>query len=262
MIIVYKEKPREVCAVRLVKLIILICLVGTFVWGCVEDVNTGANTEPNVWFIWAPEQNSVIYQNSADFIWIATDFDDDLGMGETYVSLEPPSFEWLNVETGEMQQFQHPAGWIRVYENNFQLLDLPDSSYIFKVRVIDGRGARTTIDRRFIVRFDNRPPVIDSVICPPGKPPKVFPWEYRVYAHDVARSPRAATPYDSLEYNYRFRTPCQVYEPDDEWSADNWHFDVFIDGQSCPGDYTFRCKVRDRAYNVSEEFKCEFTIEQ
>ena len=247
---------------RLAKLIILVGLVGAFAWGCVEELDTGANSDPNVWFIWAPPQDEVIFQNSADFIWVATDYDDDLGMGETYVSLSPSSFEWLNCGTGEYETFQHRDGWIRVYENNFRLIDLPDSAYSFKVKVMDGRGASTIKESRFVVRFDNDPPVIDSVICPDLKPPKVFPHEYRIYARDVARCPRAATPYDSLEYTYRFRSPCRVTEPTDQWSGDNWAFYVFVDGQSCPGDYMYRCQVRDRAGNVSEEFKCGFTIEE
>jgi hypothetical protein len=252
----------EVVLVRYVKLFILIGLVGLFVWGCVEDLETGANMEPNVWFIWAPDSNSVIFQNSADFFWISTDHDDDLGMGATYVRLEPNDLYWYNIDTDDTVHFEHPRGWQRVYENNYQLLDLPDTSYDFSVRVVDGRGAETIISRHFVVRFDNRPPVIDSVICPPGKPPKVFPWEYRIYAQDVARSPRAATPDDSLQFTYRFRTPCRTIEADPEWSEANWRIDVFVDGQSCPGDYVFRCKVRDRAWNVSEEFVCDFTIEE
>jgi hypothetical protein len=258
----YEEKSREVCAVRLAKLIILIGLVGTFVWGCVEDVNTGANSKPVVWFLWPTWQDSVIYQNSQDFLWIASDYDDDLGMGETYVSLDPSNFEWYNCQTHQMQTFEYPGGWIRVYENVYQLLDLPDSAFAFRVKVVDGRGASTTIEKRFVVRFDNSPPMIDSVICPSAKPPKVFQHQYVIHAHDVARCPRAATPYDSLEYTYRFRTPCGLEEPDIEWSGDNKSYIVFVDGQSCPGDYTFRCQVRDKAHNVSNEFKCGFTIEQ
>jgi hypothetical protein len=257
------DYQREVCNVRHLKFISLLIAVGALVWGCVEELGTGENKKPNAWFVRAPENNTVIFQNSADFEWMATDFDDDLGMGASYVNLEPSYVEWENLETGEIVKFEHPGGWVRVYENNYEIVDLPDSNFVFSVMIQDGRGADSTITRRFIVRFDDLPPIIDHVNCP-VKPPKIFTHRYLVEAHDVARSARAATPPESLEFWYKFVGPpgTETYEPGIEWAYENREFEVTVDGQSNPGKYTFWYKVRDRAGNPTEQKKCEFTIEK
>lgn len=244
-----------------IKLIVFLVLVAFVVWGCVEELTQGYNRSPNVWITRGPSNGEVIFQNSVDFEWMATDYDDDLGMGASYVRLVPHEVPWVNTDTGSTIVFRHPEGWVRLYENNYQILDLPDTSFQFSVRIVDGRGADSTVSRRFVVRYDDLPPIIDSVTCPGKKPPKIFPWIYTIYARDVARSARAATPWDSLEYYYRFKTPCRTYESDPEWSRENRVFQVFIDGQTCPGEYVYRCKVRDRAMNVTEEFKCDFRID-
>jgi hypothetical protein len=250
--------------VRHIKFIVMTIAIGALVWGCVEDLDTGSNYKPNVWFTRGPENNSVVFQNSADFEWMATDFDDDLGMGAMYVNLDPSTVEWVDTNTGSTIVFEHTPGWIRVYENNYEVLDLPDSSFTFSVMIVDGRGADSTLARRFIVRFDDMPPVIDSVDCPPGKPPNpVFTHRFVVYAHDVARSLRAATPPESLQYWYRFVGPAgtETYEPPVEWANNNKEFEVTVDGQNHPGKYTYWYKVRDRAGNPTDQLKCEFTID-
>jgi hypothetical protein len=237
--------------VRGLMLIVLTVMVGALIWGCVEELEQAGNQPPRVWFTTAPEDNSIIFQNAATFEWIATDWDDDLGMGATYVRLDT-----LNTPVGP---------WERVYENIYEVIDLPDTNYSFKVRVVDGRGADSTISRDFIVRFDNVVPVIDSIICPAVKQkPSVFNWIYKIYAHDEALNARAATPSDSLEFWYRFVGPpgVETEESDPEWSMENSIFEVTIDGLSHEGTYTFRCKARDRAMNTSPELKCQFKVEK
>ncbi len=249
---------------RYLKLIILLVIAGAFIWGCVEDVAPGRNRSPNVWFTRGPDNNSVTFLNSVDFEWMATDFDDDLGMGATYVRLEPSTVEWTDTRTGSLITFTHPDGWVRVYENSYEVLDLPDTSFYFSVQVVDGRGADSTVTRRFIVRFDNIPPIVHSRDCPPAKPDNpVFPWTFVIEAHDSARSERAKTPKDSLEYTYRYVGPAGVrtVEPVPLWSTANNVFEVLVDGQTYPGDYTFWYQVRDRALNTTELDNCRFTIE-
>ena len=84
-----------------------------------------------------------------------------------------------------------------------------------------------------------------------------------MYAHDVARSLRAATPPESLQYWYRFVGPpgTETYEPPVEWANNNKEFEVTVDGQSHAGKYTYWYKVRDRAGNPTDQLKCEFTID-
>jgi hypothetical protein len=232
--------------------------------GCVEELEDAQNRKPEVWFTRGPEDGQVIFSNSVDFEWQATDVDDDLGMGAQYVRLEPSHVEWEDMDTGSTVVFDHPPGWVRVYDNVYEVLDLPDTNFAFSVRVVDDRDADSIAVRDFIVRFDDQFPVIDSVDCPPTKPGQPsFTWTYRVYAHDVARTARAATPQDSLEYSYRFVGPAGVdaIDSEPEWSNENDIFEVTVDGQNHPGQYTFRYKVRDRAGNASPEGKCQFTVE-
>jgi hypothetical protein len=251
--------------VRSVKLGLFLIVAGAFLWGCVEELSTGSNRKPMIWFTRGPAEGSVTFQNAVNFEWVATDWDDDLGMGKTYIRLEPSVVPWFDQKAGSTVTFRHPGGWVRVYENTYQILDLPDSTFIFSVKVVDARGADSVAARRFFVRFDAEPPQIKSVACPPGKPPTpVFCHRYVITAEDVARTPRAATPEDSLEYTYRFvpPSPLEPVDPDPAWSNDNKEFEVCVDGQAFPGEYKFRCKVRDRAGNTSPEYICRFKIEK
>jgi hypothetical protein len=249
--------------VRQVKLLIFLALVSALVWGCVEDLEPSFNRKPMVWFMRGPEDGSVVFQNSVFFEWNAADWDDDLGMGATYVKLEPSEVEWYDDIAGSTVTFRHPEGWVRVYEEIYEVLDLPDSTFTFSVKVEDDRGADSTITRLFYVRYDPYAPVIDTVDALEGRldNPNVC-HEYEIVAYDIARNPRGATPPESLQYNWRFVRPFPLppLEPVVEWSRFNNKIELCIDGQSAPGEYRFRCKVRDLAGNVSPEqvFKCEY----
>ncbi len=247
-------------------LIVFVILFGALIYGCVEELDSGKNTPPMVWFTRAPEDGEVIFTNAASFQWIATDWDDDLGMGSTYIKLEPNEVTWYDDTADSEVTFMHPEGWVRHYGDPiYQVLDLPDTTFHFSVRVIDGRGEDSTIVSWFYVRYDADFPVFDSVICPPARPSNpTFCHTYRAYAHDVARTPRAATPQDSLEYSYRFvrPSPLPAIESDPEWSTENWQYEACVDGQSNPGEYKFRIKVRDRAGNTAPENVCRFEVGQ
>jgi hypothetical protein len=251
--------------VRDLKIVVFIILAGLVLWGCVEELDTGRNYKPRVWFTRGPDEGEVLYSNRADFQWQASDFDDDLGMGGTYVRLEPSFVPWFNKDTEETVYFEHPEGWLRVYENIYQILDLPDTTFAFSVRVEDARGADSVAVRNFVVRFDNMPPIIEGASCPPAKPSDPnFTWTYIISARDTARTPRAATPQDSLEYKYRFVGPLGVdpVDSDPEWSPENKTFIVSVDGQTFPGEYRFRYQVRDKARNPTEERVCKFNVGQ
>jgi hypothetical protein len=247
-------------------LVVFVLLSGALIWGCVEELDQGRNRVPMVWFTRAPENGEVVFQNAVNFEWIATDWDDDLGMGATYIKFEPDSVMWTEIVEDSLKEFtfEHPEGWVRHYgETTYQILNLPDTTCVFRVKVVDGRGADSTIVRRFFVRYDAEYPVIDAVTCPPAKPPNpTFCHTYTITAHDVARTPRAATPQDSLEYSYRFvrPSPLPTIESQPEWSTENQQYEVCVDGQMNPGEYKFRCKVRDRAGNTSPEYVCKFEI--
>lgn len=247
-------------------LLVFVILTGALIYGCVEELNTGSNSPPKVWFTSAPAEGEVIYTNAVNFEWISTDWDDDLGMGATFVRLEPNTVTWYDAAADSEVTFVHPEGWVRHYGDNiYQVLDLPDTTFDFSVRVVDGRGADSTIVSHFFVRYDADFPVIDSVKCPPPRPSNPsFCHTYRIYAHDVARTPRAATPDDSLEFSFRFvqPSPLSPIDSDPEWSTENWQWEACVDGQSNPGEYRFRCKVRDRAGNSSPEFVCKFEVKQ
>ena len=248
-----------------VKTIVFVIAVGALVWGCVEELEPESNLKPMVWFDRGPDEGAVVFQNSVTFEWTATDWDDDLGMGATYIRLEPSSVPWYDEASGDTVYFTHPEGWVRLYETIYTILDLPDSTFYFSVRVTDGRDADSTITRKFFIRYDAQPPIITNVHAPAGKPSDPnFCWTYNITAHDVARTPRAATPADSLEFTYRFvpPPPLSSIEPDVEWSTENKEFDVCIDGQNYPGEYKYRCKVRDRAGNTSPEKIYKFKIER
>jgi hypothetical protein len=249
--------------VQHLRMIILVCAVALLVWGCIEDIQPGHNRKPMLWFTSGPADGSVVFQNGVTFEWKATDWDDDLGMGATYVKLEPSTVKWYSAEAGSDVVFFHPAGWVRVYEETYDIIDLPDSTFTFSVKVMDDRGADSVLTSRFFVRYDPYAPIIDSVDALTGRldNPNVC-HTYKIYAHDIARAPRGATKPESLEYTWRFVRPSPLppIEPPVEWSRYNKEVDLCIDGQSYPGEYRFRCQVRDRAGNVTAEavYKCEY----
>ncbi len=254
---------------RRVKMLLILVGIGAIGWGCIEELSTGKDLKPNVWFTAGPEDGEVIFQNSVEFQWMATDFDDDLGMGKMFVKLEPDSVAWFDAWSGSLKVFTHPEGWQRVYERRYEILDLTDTSYVFSVKVIDGRGADSTATTHFVVRFDNQPPIIDSVTCPPAKiSPQQYDLTITIYAHDVARSPRSATPDDSLEFYYKLVGPrgsgFKTVESDPEWSPNNRTFTYTIDGQAYKdkGQFTFWYKVRDRAMNTTPQLSCKFEFVQ
>jgi hypothetical protein len=238
-------------------------MVAALVWGCIEDLEPETNRKPMVWFMRGPDDGSVVFQNSVFFEWGSSDWDDDLGMGATYVKLEPPEVEWLDAAAGSTVLFSHPEGWVRVYEDIYEVLDLPDSTFTFSVKVEDDRGADSTITSLFYVRYDPFAPIIDDVDALTGRleNPNVC-HTYKIFAYDIARAPRGATPPESLQYSWRFVRPSPLapLEPPIEWSRFNNEVELCIDGQSNPGEYKFRCKVRDMAGNVSPEqvYKCEY----
>ena len=248
---------------RHIRILIFVALVGALVWGCVEDLEPSFNRKPMVWFDQGPRNGQVVFSNSVYFEWNSADWDDDLGMGATYVMLEPNEVEWYDEAAEESVTFWHPEGWIRVYEDIYEILDLPDSTFTFSVRVEDDRGADSTIARTFYVRYDPYAPVIDTVDALVGRLDNpIQEHEYKIVAHDVARAPRGATPPESLQYSWRFVRPFPLpaLEPAQEWSRFNNAVTLSIDGQSAPGEYRFRCKVRDLAGNVTPEqvYKCEY----
>jgi hypothetical protein len=151
-------------------------------------------------------------------------------------------------------------GPIRVYQNFFDISGLPDTVYTFSVTVRDGRGASTTLNRMFKVRFDDRPPIIDNVVCPPLKPPNpAFPWMFIINAHDVALNPASASPEESLTFWYRYVVPAGGPSVETEdFKREYKTFSVNVDGQTYKGTYKFRAKARDRAGNVSKEYVCDF----
>jgi hypothetical protein len=238
-------------------------MVAALVWGCIENLEPSSNRKPMVWFERGPQNGSVVFDNSVFFEWNATDWDDDLGMGATYVRLDPSTVDWFDTAAGSTVTFWHREGWVRVYEETYEVLDLPDSTFTFSVRVEDDRGADSTLTRFFFVRYDPDAPIIDSVDALTGRleNPNVS-HTYRIFAHDIARAPRGATPPESLVYNWRFVRPSPLppVEPSLEWSSGNKQVTLNIDGQTNPGQYRFRCKVRDMAGNVSPEqvYVCEY----
>ena len=236
------------------KIIVFAGLVALLVWGCIEDIQPKGNRKPMVWFTRGPEDGSVVFTNGVTFEWNASDWDDDLGMGMTQVKLEPNEVEWFDAIAGSSVVFMHPEGWVRVYDRVFDVVDLPDTTFTFSIRVTDGRGADSTLTRRFFVRYDPFAPQIDEVEGLEGRldNPNVCA-TYSIFAHDIARAPRGATPPESLEYYWIFVRPTGLppIESQPQWSRFNNTVDLCIDGQAYPGEYRFRCQVRDRAGNVS-----------
>ncbi|MGD9401463.1 MAG: hypothetical protein PVF95_04225 [bacterium] len=253
---------------KLMLMLLLGILVGA---GCVEEIQRGDNIPPRVWFETAPAESAVIFSNATSFEWKASDWDDDLGMGATYVKLD-------TLGAGE-------DDWFRVYDTVHDLLDLPDSTFNFRVRVVDPRDAETVITRNFTVRFDPNAPVLDSLWAPPGKVPKQdFTANYRVFAHDIAPSgvegvgplpwpeARAASPPESLMFQVRMVGPGCFDDEELEWeygmtydTGDGsigayYQYSVFIPGATCDGKYTFWVQVRDRARNDTAPIKAEFEV--
>jgi hypothetical protein len=153
-------------------------------------------------------------------------------------------------------------GAVRVYQNIYDIGGLPDTMYTFSVTVRDGRGASTTLNRTFTVRFDDRPPIIDEVVCPPKKVENpVFPWIFVINAHDVALNPSSASPEESLTFWYRYVVPSGgPSEEAPEFRREFKTVSVSVDGQTYRGTYKYRAKARDRAGNVSREYVCDFDI--
>jgi hypothetical protein len=264
----------EVLTVKTTKLFLMLMLAMLLAAGCVEDIERGTNRPPRVWFERSPAEGSVVFSNSADFEWQASDWDDDLGMGAAYVRLD-------TVAAGD-------DTWERIYDNVYQILDLPDSTYNFRVRIVDPRDAETIITRNFTVRFDPHWPVIDSLIAPPAKAPKQdFTANYIIYAHDIAPSgltgegdpetlpwpdARAASPPESLMFWVRMVGPgCfeneefdftygATYASGETTTGAYFTYSVSIPGAQCSGKYTFRGKVRDRAGNVTPEIVASFEV--
>jgi hypothetical protein len=250
--------------VRNTKLLIIVGIAIALAWGCVEDLDTGQNRPPTVWFTRGVDTTGIVFDNAVEFEWTATDFDDDLGMGATYVNLEPNIVEWYDPLSDTTVTFFHAPGWVRIYENRYEVIDLPDSQFSFSVRVVDGRGGTTIISDDFEIRFDNVPPVVDEVVAPVYKQDAIdFLANFVISAHDEARSPWNATPVDSLEYWYRFVSPCEpAIESVPEWAVANREAEFWISGSTCQGKYTFWFKVRDQAGNQTDQLKREFEVTQ
>lgn len=256
---------------KYINLIVVIAL-GIFLGaGCVEDIERGENVSPTVWFETSPAESSVIFSNATSFEWKASDFDDDLGMGATYVRLD-------TVDAGD-------DTWYRVYDTVYDLLDLPDSTFNFRVRVVDPREAETIITRNFKVRFDPFAPVIDSLDAPDYKQSKQdFTANFVVYTHDIAPSgvegvgplpwpeARAASPPESLMFQIRMVGPSCFDDEELDWEygmtyttgdgdiAAYYQYSVFVPGASCDGKYTCWIQVRDRALNDTSPIKAEFEV--
>jgi len=75
--------------VRRIGLALALLAASTILSSCVEDVSPGSNNPPKVWFTRAPKEGREIFTNAFEFWWTATDTDDDLGMGQTYVTVVP-----------------------------------------------------------------------------------------------------------------------------------------------------------------------------
>jgi len=243
--------------VRRIWLALVLLAAAAILSSCVEEISPGSNNPPKVWFTKAPKDGREIFSNQYEFTWTATDTDDDLGMGQTYVSLVPATIDTFVVSPIELAN-----GAMRVYTNIFTIGQLPDTVYTFSVTVTDGRGATTTLDRTFRVRFDDLPPIVDYVECPPAKPTSpVFQWTFVIHAHDEAPNPSSASPEDSLTFQYRYLPPSgatsiEVMDFQREYKT----LKVDVDGQTYRGTYKFRAKARDRAGNVSTEYVCSFEI--
>jgi hypothetical protein len=276
VIIVRGKLQTEVVYVRRIAAAMILIGAVAFIWGCVEDITPSGNSKPKIWFTRAPREGREVFDNSVSFEWIATDVDDDLGMGQVFVALDPylpcvidtvtfcprPDSCVERIDTLCIMPVELALGPVRVYQNNFDVDNLPDTTYTFSVIVRDGRGAETVLDRGFQVRFDNEPPLIDSVKCPPYKPANpVFEWTYEIFSHDIALNQASASPEESLTYWYRFVVPSggtSIEAPD--FKREYKTLTVTVDGQSFKGVYKFRGKSRDRAGNVSQEYVCEFEV--
>lgn len=238
-------------------MVLALIVVGASIWGCVEDISSTNNRAPRVWFTQAPREGGEVFQNSIEFQWQASDIDDDLGMGKIYVSIDPVQVGALTVSPAALLD-----GPVRVYESIYLVGPLPDTIYTFSVTVRDGRGAVTTADRTFMIKFDDMVPKIDRVTCPPEKPTNPnFEHTFEIFAHDEALNPASASPEESLTFWYRFVVPgggTTIEMPD--FKRQYKTFSTFIDGQTYRGKYVYRAKVRDRAGNVSAEWVCTFEI--
>jgi hypothetical protein len=117
--------------------------------------------------------------------------------------------------------------------------------------------------RESVIEVDEIAPVIDSVDCPPEVIPQpTFSWIFTIQAHDEAPLPWLVTPENLLEYSYVFFRPAPlppIYSSP-EFSRFHRSLQVSVDGQSFPGEYTYACRVRDQAGNISEEWTCRFAV--
>jgi hypothetical protein len=126
-----------------------------------------------------------------------------------------------------------------------------------------GTGAQPQPRRATSLEVDEASPVVDSLSCPPRRPAEpTFVWTFVIHAHDEAPLPGLATPVAYLEYSYVFTPPppARPIQSSPEFSRFHRTFDAWIDGQSFPGEYTYVCRVRDTAGNISEESLCRFVV--
>lgn len=245
---------------RLLTICFIVACAGLMV-GCIEELKPKVNLKPNVWLKSGPKNGETIYDDGVEFEWGISDFDDDIGKGKIFVRFDPDSVTWYNPDAESVETFvltdrgQRIRGWMRWYRSTYRwsVRGLPDSIYTFQVRVEDGRGADSTLAVTFKVRFDKYPPIIDSIQgLPPGKlQPQFYQMNVTVYAHDRARTAGAETPVSQLEYQFTLRGPIGFKTIETEWSRNN-RFSTAIDGQTYGGNYTFRCRVKDKAGNIVE----------
>lgn len=245
---------------RLLTICFIVACTG-FMVGCIEELKPKVNLKPNVWLKKGPKNGETVYDDGVEFEWDVSDFDDDIGGGKIFVRFDPDSVTWYNPDAESIETFvltvkgYRIRGWMRWYRSAYTwaIRGLPDSIYTFQVRVEDARGADSTLAVTFKVRLDRHPPVIDSIVgLPPGRlDPQMYPMDVTVYARDRARTAGAETPVSELQYQFTLRGPTGFQTIETPWSHKN-RFSTTIDGQTYRGQYTFRCKVKDRAGNVVE----------
>lgn len=117
--------------------------------------------------------------------------------------------------------------------------------------------------RERLIEVDELSPVVDSIACPPVRPAEpAFVWRFTIYAHDEAPFAHLVTPTEFLEYSYVFTPPAPappIYSVP-EFSRFHKDFEAWVDGQAYPGEYTYICRVKDQAGNISQESVCRFVV--